>query len=183
MNLKNWMFLAVAACIMVAACTGSETENRTPPILDSELPDQTTRKSQTYLTKHGRRTALIRSESLKVFNSKDVTLLYDLDVEFFDSSGAHVSSLIADSGRVLRQKTVFEARGDVVAWTEDGKKLETDSLWWHSEKERVVTDGFVRAYRTSDTLEGWGLETDRHLRNMIIRNVKGSFSEPQSNSE
>lgn len=171
----------LATLLLLAGCGGSDGPEATTDVGDLAMPDQIVTNSETYLTESGRRTGVIRSDTAKTYESRDTTLLYGVEVDFFDSSGAHILTLESDSGRVTRKATIFDATGNVRAWTDDGRRLSTDSLRWDAATGMVTTEGYVEAYRDGVELSGWGLETDQHLESIIIkRDSRGSFSEPDA---
>lgn len=173
--------LVWALALLICACSGSEQSDIATEAERLVLPDQVIVNSETYLTESGRRTSVISSDTAKVYQVKDTTLLYGVELNFYDGSGISILTLVADSGRVTKRSTVLEAIGDVRVRTDDGKRLDTDSLRWDAATGKVTTEGYVEAYRGEDKISGWGLETDRDLENVIIkRNSKGSFAQPQT---
>jgi LPS export ABC transporter protein LptC len=176
--------------VLLAMLLGLQACEERPPEESSEtvgpgIPDQIITDSETYLTRGNRRTGVIRAEILMVYSSKDTTLLYDVEVEFYDTTGMLSSTLVADSGRVTRNSTRFAVFGDVRGHAVSGKKLLTDSLRWNAESDMVETEGFVKFIRAEvDTLSGWGLEADARLEDVRIkRNIRGSFREPDNRDE
>jgi LPS export ABC transporter protein LptC len=182
MMMTRWMTMLFPALLaFCCACSGPEQTDAGTEAEQLDLPEQVIVKSETYLTESGRRTSVITSDTAKVYQGRDITLLYRVELNFYDSSGASILTLTADSGRVTKNSSVFEATGDVRVRTEDGKRLETDSLRWDATTGKVTTEGYVEAYRGEDKISGWGLETDQSLENVIIkRNSKGSFAQPQT---
>ena len=173
--------VSLAVLLSLPACEERPPEESSESV-NLGIPDQIITDSETYLTRGNRRTGVIRAETLMVYSSKDTTLLYDVEVEFYDTTGALSSILVADSGRVTRNSTRFAVFGDVQGRAVSGKKLLTDSLRWNAESDMVETEGFVRFIRGEvDTLSGWGLEADARLEDVRIkRNISGSFSEPDN---
>jgi LPS export ABC transporter protein LptC len=168
--------------VLLSCGTGEDDQNGSRPMA-MDLPDQVLLDTETFLTKAGRRTGIVRSETLKVYSNQDTTLLYGLEVDFFDSSGALTSTLTADSGRITDQSTAFAAFGDVRARSGADKRLLTDSLRWNTDAGTIETEGFVMVIRQQDTLSGWGLQTDARLENIEIkRRIRGSFHAPESDS-
>jgi LPS export ABC transporter protein LptC len=179
--MKPALLIVILTGILLPGCNESEQPEGNIEITEFNLPDQVLHDSETYLTKAGRRTTTISYDTLKAFQAKDTTLMYGLEVSFFDSTGSLAMTLTADSGIVTRESTILEAKGNVLAWTDDGRRLVTDSLSWNSESGKVTTEGYVEAYRGANKISGWGLETDQHLENVVIKHdPKGSFVDPQS---
>lgn len=169
----------VALIVLLLSCGADSTE--TPPDKSTiiEAPDQVMTNSEIYLTSDGRRKATIKSDTLMTYARIDTTLLYQVEVLFFDSSGTHTSTLTADSSRVSQRANTMSVFGNVKAWTRDNRRLVADSLRWNARTERIETEGYVEIYRGEDMISGYGLETDQRLQHTTIkRQPKGTFSEP-----
>jgi len=146
-------------------------------------PDQFMTNAEIYLTSDGIRKGTIKSDSLKIYSRVDTTLLYQVEMFFFDSLGNHTSTLTADSARVSQRSNSMCAMGHVKAWRTDNRRIQADSLRWDAKSEKIVTEGYVEIYRGDDVLTGYGLETDQRLEQTIIkRNPRGTFSEPATDN-
>jgi LPS export ABC transporter protein LptC len=165
--------------LVVGSCDTQSSEEK--PIAKSLVnePDQVMTNSEIFLMNDSRRAAAVKSDLLKPYTRIDTTLLYVVEVRFFDSVGVQTSTLTADSGRVCRQTNMMSVAGHVRAHTNDNRRLVADSLRWDAKNDRVVTEGYVEIYRGDDKLTGYGLETDQRFGKVLIkRNPKGSFNEP-----
>jgi len=99
-------------------------------------------------------------------------------VDLYDKKGNHTSVLVADSGLIRERKQKLEALGNVVVTTDEGVKLETESLRWDPEGAKIVTDDFVTITKDKDVITGYGLEADQELKHFKIKkNVKGQIKE------
>ena len=108
------------------------------------------------------------------YEKKDLTHARGVHVDFFDKEGKHTSIMDADSGVIKERRQEFEALGNVVVVSDGGVKLETESLRWDPQKQRVVTDDFVKITKEGDVVYGYGLEADQKLENLKIKKkVKG----------
>lgn len=180
--MKYSVIIAILLLVGLVAwgCGNSGEPEETSQTTQLQIPDQILTNSETYLTSGGRRTGVIKSDTLKVYQAKDTTLLYGLQVDFYDTVGAHILTLTSDSGLVTKHQTALEAMGNVVARSDNGRRLETDSLRWDASTGKVTTEGYVEAYRGDDKISGWGLETNQNLDNIIIkRDARGSFAQPK----
>lgn len=172
--LSSWCLL-----ISLASCGSDSTEIAPGKQTVSNAPDQVMTNSEIYLTSEGRRKATIKSDTLMTFARIDTTLLYHVEVLFFDSLGTHSSTLTADSSRVSQRANTMSVFGHVKAWTKNDRRLLADSLRWNAKTERIETEGYVEIYRGADMISGYGLETDQRLEHSIIkRQPRGTFSEP-----
>lgn len=173
----SWFLLSTA----VIGCNTESDESAPASRSGINQPDRIMTNSEIFLTNEGRRKATIKSDLLKAYTRIDTTLLYVVEVRFYDSTGVQTSTLTADSGRVSQRTNMMSVAGHVRAWTSDDKRLVTDSLRWDANKDKVVTEGFVEVFRGTDKISGNGLETDQRLEKVVIkRNPRGSFDESNS---
>lgn len=173
----------IAGCLLCGligyGCGDNSSESGPARSATQNAPDQFMTNAEIYLTNDGIRKGTIKSDSLKVYSRVDTTLLYQVEMFFFDSLGNHMSTLTADSARVSQRSNSMSAIGHVKAWRTDNRRIHADSLRWDAKSEKIVTEGYVEIYRGDDILTGYGLETDQRLEQTIIkRNPRGTFSEP-----
>jgi len=164
----------------MSSCGGQPGDDQPAVKSETNEPDQVMTNSEIYLTNNGWRAAIIKSNLLKAYTRVDTTLLYGVEVKFFDSAGVQTSTLTADSGKVSQRTNIMSVTGHVKANTRDNRRLVSDSLRWDAKNDKVVTEGHVEVYREDGWLSGEGLETDQRLNKVLIkRNLKGSFNEPE----
>ncbi len=169
----------IVSVVVIVSCGADSTETPQDKTTVIDAPDQIMTNSEIYLTSGGKRKATIKSDTLMTYARIDTTLLYKVEVLFFDSSGTHTSTLTADSSRVSQRASTMSVFGNVKAWTQDNRRLVADSLRWNAKTELIETEGYVEIYRGEDMISGYGLETDQRLEHTTIkRQPKGTFSEP-----
>lgn len=172
--------LAIAVVVAISISCGSD--NTDTPAVKTTVnggPDQVMTNSEIYLTSGGRRKATIKSDTLLSYARIDTTLLYNVHVLLFDSTGAHSSTVTSDSARVSQHANTMSVFGHVKAWTNDKRRLVADSLRWNAKTEKIETEGYVEIYRGEDMISGFGLEADQRLEQTVIkRQPKGTFNEP-----
>jgi LPS export ABC transporter protein LptC len=182
MQMRQLTCTAAVLLIGIAwGCSSQQTDSAPAEKGGIDQPDRVMTNSEIFLTNDGKRKATIKSDLLKAYTRVDTTLLYGVEIRFYDSTGTQVSTLTSDSARVSQRTNRMSVTGHVKAWSNDDKRLFTDSLRWDANKDKIVTEGFVEFYRGADKMSGFGLETDQRLHNVVIkRNLQGSFSEPDS---
>jgi len=139
-------------------------------------PDQILRDARIYLYDKFVRTTDLEADSIEKYEAQDSSLAWNLKVRFFDSSGAQISYLEADSG-LVRQKTNFmEVYGHVKVVTSDSAWLFTEKLAYDVRTDSINTEEFVKIIQAGDTIQGYGLSADQRLKNIRIkRQVKGTL--------
>ena len=111
-----------------------------------------------------------------------------LDFEFFpegffvygfDENGKLETEIVADNARHLKYedgRESWEAFGNVVVKNLINQEvMETDTLYWDQENEKIYTHCYVRMYSPDGFMQGYGMESDQRARNSIIFNPFNSY--------
>lgn len=92
----------------------------------------------------------------------------------YDEKEEEVGSIVAQYAKFLESDNLWEARNEVILLNSDGKKLETDLLYWNMSTERIYTDRYARLTSGGQILEGHkGFESDQHLTAPLFKSVTG----------
>jgi LPS export ABC transporter protein LptC len=104
-----------------------------------------------------------------------------VDLSMFDSTGAFLMRVTADSGAVDEAVNFLLARGHVFGRSAKGMELRTDSLRWDKALNQVVTEASVRVLsENGDFLTGKGFISDANLDHwQILSDVKGVFQQAE----
>lgn len=182
-----WINLAVilALALTVAGC--AEQEKYSSPNDASSpaiLPDAVLEGATIYLYDRGKVTAEIHADSIVKYESIDSTVAFNLDVNSYDSLGKVETHVVGDSG-IIREKTgELFIYGDVDVTTAEGSRLQSEYLYWDSDKELIRSDKFVRITKDQDVITGIGLESDEHLHRIkILKQVSGRLHNSQEITE
>lgn len=141
-----------------------------------ELPDEIIAEFVTEESDSGRVQWRLSAPSASRFSRKKVFKMASPRIEFFDELGNLQSTLTADSGQYFDTSHDMLAYGDVVVVTAEGDVLETDSLRYLNEEDKIVNDCFNRLTRGNDVITGYGLECDHNLSSVDIkRDVEARF--------
>lgn len=132
-------------------------------------PDQQIRNARISMYDGARKTTDVQADYIEKFEKNDSTLAWNLKVDFFDTAGHVISDLVADSGVVREKVNFMEVFGHVVVTTEDSAILLTEQLKHNTRDDKIETDKFVRIIQHGDTIQGYGLEADRQLKNIRIK--------------
>ena len=145
------------------------------PGLDSQmLPQQESWKSKIVLSDSGRVKAVILAGYLRAFQSPAETHMSEgIVVHFYDTDGTQSSVLTARGGKVDDITKNLEASGDVLVVSSDSTHLRTEKLFWDNRKQLIHTPEFVRIDSPKERLQGFGFESDQHLRSYRIFRVSG----------
>ena len=95
-------------------------------------------------------------------------------VDFFDSREQHTSVLTSEKAEINQASNDMKAMGNVVAVSDSGITLYSESLTWNSREEKLHTkDNIMVTTLETDTLYGVGFESDSDLKNWKILNPSG----------
>jgi LPS export ABC transporter protein LptC len=139
------------------------------------LPDQESWGVTIILTNKGLMRAKIRSGHLEKYNEKEFVLLdRDVTVDFFDDKEQHTSVLTSKTAEVDQASNDMKALGNVVAVSDSGITLYSETLTWNSKDEKLHTkDNIMITTLEKDTLYGVGFESDSDMKNWKILSPSG----------
>ena len=105
-----------------------------------------------------------RSEKLYKKTNADALLVGNVEVDFFNDEGQHISILYSDSARINEQNNNLRANGNVYVVSDSGYTLTTREILWDNRYKMIVAEDSVMFTTTEgDTLYGVGFESDSDL--------------------
>lgn len=119
-------------------------------------------------TTAGIRQWILASEEMQKFSGQEDVLLITVKMDFF-REGEHFSTLVADSGRANPTTHDIHTWGDVVVQTQDGRRLETQELFFDNQTQLIHNDVFNHFTRDEDVVTGIGLEATPDLEYIEIK--------------
>src|SRR5262245_48999134 len=147
---------------MLAA--GCETTPKSAPgPASGEMPDQEVSDFVVTETDAGNPQWTLYARNAAIYNARNVIVAHAVRVDFFDEKGARSSTLTAREGELNQQRRDMVARGNVVLQTTEGTRMSTEELQFINQRQRIVSDVFVRVERAGDVLTGIGFESDPNL--------------------
>jgi LPS export ABC transporter protein LptC len=158
----------LTASLLVLSCSGdkpkSTDQTKKAPTTEQVLVD-----SKITLLEEGLTTAVIDAKYIeKRFGEKN-TMAREITAYFYDSTGAMTSWLVADSGFVNEDENMLNVFGNVEVTSRDSVRLYTETLSWNQSMNSVVTEDYVEIHRGEDIIRGYGLVTDRNLKEYTIK--------------
>ena len=115
-----------------------------------------------------------KSEKLYKNNNADALLVGNVEVNFFNNEGQHISILYSDSARINEQNNNLRANGNVYVVSDSGYTLTTREILWDNRYKMIVAEDSVMFTTTKgDTLYGVGFESDMDLEQWRIFRIFG----------
>ena len=127
-----------------------------------DLPDQESWGVTILLTNEKKMRAKIASGHLEKHNEKEFIMLDELvKVDFYDNSEKHTSVITSNIAEVNQASNDMKAIGNVIAVSDSGITLYSNSLTYNSKKEELHTkEKIMITTLENDTLYGTGFESD-----------------------
>ncbi len=159
-RVRSWI---AAATILVAGAGCGQAPRAVPGPSGGELPDQEVTDFVVTETDAGQPEWTLYARNAAIFNARNAIVAHGVRVDFFDEKGARSSTLTAREGDLNQQRHDMVARGNVVLQTTEGTRMSTEELQFLNQKQKIVSDKFVRVERAGDVLTGVGFESDPNL--------------------
>ena len=139
------------------------------------MPDQESWGVNIILTDQGIIRAKVSSGHLEKYNEKEYIILdSNVFVDFYDSKENHTSTLNSDKAEINEQSNDMLAIGNVIAKSDSGITLFSETLRWLAREEKFFTkDSLMITTFDKDTLYGVGFESNADLKNWKILNPSG----------
>ncbi len=145
-------------------------------IVEGLTPDQTGWNVTVRFVDSSTTKAILVAGRTRVYQKRNETLLDGgIEVQFFSTeTGERTSKLTADSAVIDDNTKNMVAKGNVIVIADSsGTKLETSVLHWNNKTRKIYSSEYVEITSASETLKGWGFESDENLNNYKIFKVSG----------
>ena len=175
------MATALAVAFVVYSCKGKLAEVE---VLDlKETPVQIV--NDMFIVQSENSQMQMRAEAPLMEKYENDSLKYELFPEGFfvygyDEAGNLETKIVADNARHLKYddgRETWEAFGNVVVNNIINQEvMETDTLYWDQENEKMYTHCYVRLYSPDGFIQGYGMEADQRARDNKIFNQFNSYA-------
>jgi LPS export ABC transporter protein LptC len=172
MTSMRWILLLLAA--VMAAALPQTVRAAAPGGEGESSPEMTLQQVHILETRGGVRVWEVRADRVEVREREGVTLLSrvqrPIEITFYSAQG----QLACQANRAsldLKTKDVW-LEGSVLARSEQGMELKTESLRWLAASRRLVSDQAVTINRGSLVTQGKGMEAETDLERVrIFQNI------------
>ena len=161
----------LTAVLLLACCSKEENNSRADSI---ELTQNEIWNPVIILSREEDKIVEAKSEKLYKNNNADALLVGNVEVNFFNNEGQHISILYSDSARINEQNNNLRANGNVYVVSDSGFTLTTHEILWDNRYKMIVAEDSVMFTTTEgDTLYGVGFESDMDLEQWKIFRIFG----------
>jgi LPS export ABC transporter protein LptC len=154
-------------------CVGAACQDTQAPPLAKEmvLPDSAEQMLfgvSLILTDGGVRRALVKSDTLLMYDDNTREELRKVTATFFTTAGEQDAVLTALQGLHSSRLGTMEARGDVVVTATDGQKLTTPHLKYDPSRNEISSDSAFTLTQGARVTKGVGFVSNPDMTNMRI---------------
>jgi LPS export ABC transporter protein LptC len=176
------MATATAVAFVVYSCKGKLGEAEQLDLEDT--PTQVVNDMFVVQTENGNLKMRAEAPRMEKYSKGD-TLDYELFPEGFfvygyDEQGRLETEIVADNARHMKyddKRETWEAFGNVVVKNLINQEvMETDTLYWDQENEKIYTHCYVRMYSPDGFMQGYGMESDQRARSTILHNNFNNYA-------
>ena len=176
------MATATAVAFVVYSCKGKLGEAEQLDLEDT--PTQVVNDMFVVQTENGNMKMRAEAPRMEKYSKGD-TLDYELFPEGFfvygyDEQGRLETEIVADNARHMKyddKRETWEAFGNVVVKNLINQEvMETDTLYWDQENEKIYTHCYVRMYSPDGFMQGYGMESDQRARSTILLNNFNNYA-------
>jgi LPS export ABC transporter protein LptC len=155
---------AIVLLLLALSLVGCEDQARMVETTDlpDDLPDQELFDTSIYDSREGVRRWRLDSERLARYHDQDEAQLYGVHMEFYRADTLF-STLTSERGRANMKTNDLFTWGDVVVVTRDGRRLETEELYYDERNGLISNDVFNRFTRGDNVMTGIGMEATPEL--------------------
>lgn len=154
----------------LSGCGSNDTLGESTGSRRDMYPDSESWESTLILSRDNRLLAVAESDRMIKYDTDNTAqLIGNVNVDFFDPAGLHVSHLTSDSASVDMRTKDLSAYGQVVLKSDSGLTLFTEELTWSESYDLISTpDTIMFTTPELDTLYGVGFESNVDLTNWKI---------------
>lgn len=187
LKVKNSPSIVLASVLALASivlsCRRQLAEADTLDLANT--PVQTLENMFTVQTKNGRVEMRVEAPLMETYDSDSLKIdLFPKGLSMFayNEDGLLESLIFSDKASHRSYKThssddIWSAFGNVVIHNVIKQEtMETDTIYWDETKKEIYTDCYVKMYSPDGFLQGYGMRSDDHARNSILRKTFNGYA-------
>ena len=161
------LLLFVCACAL-SACADTQG----PPVVTKELlPDSAEQMLfgiELTLTDNGVRRAIVKSDTLFMYDAATREELRNVTARFFTNAGEQQAVLTSDQGTHSSRLGTMEARGNVLVVSSEGKQLTSPQLKYDPTRNEISSDSAFTLTEGDRITKGVGFVSNPDMTNIRI---------------
>ena len=165
------VFLVVACATLSGALAACDNTQAPPVASQTLLPDSAEQMLfgiEVTLTNAGVRKAIVRSDTLLMYDANTREELRKVTARFFTNTGEQEAVLTSDRATHSSRLGTMEARGNVVVVSSDGKQLVSPHLKYDPTRSEISSDSAFTLTEGDRVTKGVGFVSNPDMTNMRI---------------
>jgi len=158
--------------LIAAACADKSAK---PPRVDllfvtNDFPVQETWEARISFSESGSLRATIAASHISQYTRQGSTVKHldgKVRADLYDETGKH-SSFISANRAIIHPNNDIEGFDNVIIISDDCTTVRTEYIKWTYQDRKVRSDKFVTIKRPTETLSGYGFESDQNLKRYRI---------------
>ncbi len=172
-----FLILPVFTVVFLSACEEKLKPSVISDLKSDQVPAQESWNNKIVFSDSGLTRAILESGHILYYADRAEYLLKEyVKVDFFNRQGFHNSVLTADSAIIDDRTKDMTAYGNVKVVSDSGTVLITEEMNWNNQTRRITGDKFVTITSRTETIQGYGFESDQNLKDYTIRKVSGQVA-------
>jgi LPS export ABC transporter protein LptC len=170
--------LFIPLLLLLASCNNLEPANYRSSKRDTMASKETAENVTIEYTDSGLLKATVKAPlmvGVKRVRNPFIEMSKGIRVDFFKSTGEVESYLTAEYAISYTQKKKIIVRRKVEVLNVKGDTMQTEELHWNQATGRITTDKYVLIKTKTQTIEGFGMESDQTFSDWEITNVIGTI--------
>lgn len=163
-------FSLIAIALSFAACSNSKNGEEKTAAIDiidfSKMPSMEGDSIHTLVTYSGKLTYRMIAPKLSIFDKVDEpywNFPQGINMVTYDEEGKIESDIKSNLAIYHIKEELWELRKNVVALNPEGKKLETEILYWNQKTEKIYSDTLVTVTEDGMRTTGTGFTADQNF--------------------
>ena len=161
-------YIPIACLALVLAACGKQPAGEIS-FEKGDTPDEVFEHFVTQESDSGRVRWKLTAPKANRYRARNLVLMDDPKIEFYSEAGELETTLTSDKGEYNENTRDMLSYGNVVVVATNGDVLETDSLLWVNQRNKIISHCFVTMRRGKNVYTGIGLECDQDLSSVIIK--------------
>lgn len=167
------------AVLVFSACTSNSAEEIKALAENQDLPSLRVKNLETTVTDSGRvKYRLITPELIQYDRKEEPYVDFPTGLHFLNYTPENqISSQIkCNNARYFSKKELWELNNDVEAINEKGDILNTEQLFWDTQKHKIYSEKFVKITTSDQMITGYGFEANEDLSWYEIKKPSGEIA-------
>ena len=172
-----FLIMLIPAVCFTSSCTKKKELVVKTDIL--KYPSSTGKDFKTVLTDSGKVQLIMSGPIVEQYENQDypyTEFKKGISVIFYNGKETPQGSVTSKYAKYNKTTNIWELKDSVVVINENNDKLETEVLNWNQTKDLIYTDRFVKITSTDLVSQGFGFESDSHLRHRVMKKVSATIT-------